>query len=74
MKIKKVSVEYIESGTFVGGEEDCSLAGIKRGDDCFVLSHQELGKIQNAINAVFKDQSGDLEFVKYRIKEIMSRE
>lgn len=74
MKIKKVSVEYIESGTFVGGEEDCFLSGIKRGDDCFVISHQELGKIQNAIDAVFKDESGDLEFVKYKIKEIMSRE
>lgn len=72
MKIKKISVEYIESGTFVGGEEDCFLAGIKRGDDCFVISEKELIKIEHALKAIFEDESGDLEFVKYKIKEIMS--
>lgn len=28
--------EYIESGTFVGGEEDASIAGIKCGGECVI--------------------------------------
>lgn len=35
---KMVEVEYLESGTFQGGEEQCFTAGIKSGDECVVLS------------------------------------
>lgn len=38
MRIKTVEVEYIESGTFQGGEEDTSKAGIAHGEDCLVVS------------------------------------
>lgn len=38
MKIKSVEVEYLESGTFVGGEEDTSNAGIERDETCYVVS------------------------------------
>lgn len=33
-----ITVEYIESGTFVGGEEDVFNANIKTGDECVVMS------------------------------------
>lgn len=36
MKDIKIPVEYIESGTFCGGEEDC--VGLKNLEECFVVS------------------------------------
>lgn len=34
-----IPVEYIESGTFVGSEEDCYNAEIKAGDTLYVTRH-----------------------------------
>lgn len=36
--MKHAEVEYIESGTFQGGEEDVFTAGIKYGEKCVVLT------------------------------------
>lgn len=35
-----VEVEYIESGTFCGGEEDCFNAEIESGAECVVLKKE----------------------------------
>lgn len=39
--MKHVDVEYIESGTFVGGEEDTYEAGIKHGEACVVVTKED---------------------------------
>jgi hypothetical protein len=47
MKIKSVEVEYIESGTFQGGEEDTSNAGIKYNETCYVVSKETLDYLKD---------------------------
>ncbi len=44
-KPKIVEVEYIESGTFQGGEEDVCTAGIERDETCIVMSKKEYEKL-----------------------------
>lgn len=41
VRLAGVEVEYIESGSFAGGEEDVDLAGIKRGEVCMVIKVKE---------------------------------
>jgi len=48
----EVPVEYIESGTFVGGEEDVYLAGIKRRDQVFVVKQSVRTEIPRANEAI----------------------
>lgn len=54
----KVEVEYLESGTFVGGEEDCFNAEISSGETCYVIKkaeydrvHKELKELRDKNNA-----------------------
>ena len=75
--MKHVKVEYIESGTFQGGEEDTSKAGIKYGEDCIVISkknyklllqqNRERLKIREFI---YGSLDGDLDFIKYQIGQL----
>lgn len=44
-------VEYIESGTFQGGEEDVFLAGIKRGQECIAMSKEYFEALQDVVRA-----------------------
>lgn len=39
-----VEVEYLEKGTFQGGDEDCSLAKIKPGDEYLVFKKSALAQ------------------------------
>lgn len=41
MKPNFVEVEYIESGSFQGSEEEVYLAGIKYGEICVVLKKKD---------------------------------
>lgn len=50
-KSQLVSVEYIEKGCFQGGEEDCSLANIKSGDECFVISKNLFDALKSVVEA-----------------------
>jgi hypothetical protein len=43
--MKHVEVEYIESGTFVGGEGDVFDAEIKYGEECVVLKKKDFEKL-----------------------------
>ena len=45
-KIKYVECEYIESGTFQGGEEDVSIARIKYGEDCVAMSKKQFDSLE----------------------------
>jgi len=47
MKIKSVEVEYIESGTFQGGEEDVFKAKIEYGETCYVVSKSTLDYLKD---------------------------
>lgn len=38
IKSTSVEVEYVDSGAFQGGEEDCSTHGLTRAKDCLVYS------------------------------------
>jgi len=46
--MKTVEVEYIESGTFQGGEEDVSRAKIEYGETCFVVRKKDLDEWKKA--------------------------
>lgn len=47
-----VEVDYIESGTFQGGEEDVSTAGIQYDETCYVLRERNLRRIHNWLSAL----------------------
>ena len=57
MKTKYVSVEYIESGTFVGGEEDCFNAEIEQNKEYVVISKSDFVRMKKELK-----QSGCVEF------------
>jgi hypothetical protein len=70
--IKTVLVDYIESGTFVGGEENAFVSGIKIGEQCVVLKEEDYELLLIAAkfakkakkvlkNIVDQDESIDLE-------------
>jgi hypothetical protein len=50
IRIKTVSVEYIENGTFCGGEDQTSAAGIKRGEICVVLRKKDYERLRKMAN------------------------
>lgn len=50
--MKTVEVQYIESGTFVGGEEDTSNADIERGEDCLVIKKESLSELQELAKTI----------------------
>ena len=77
-KIKVVSVEYVESGTFVGGEEDCFNADINNHSNYLVIKDTDFRDIQNGANKYCKilhlltnDESGDLEFIRHQVLKIV---
>lgn len=47
--MKTVEVEYIESGTFQGGEEDVFTAGIKYDETCIVLKKKDFTAMKSEI-------------------------
>lgn len=47
--MKKAHVKYIDSGAFQGDEEDVSLADIKRGEECVVVSKKTWKEIQESL-------------------------
>jgi predicted GNAT family acetyltransferase len=49
---KVIQAEYIESGTFVAGEEDVYLAGIESGDECVVLKKADYDKLKKQKNQI----------------------
>lgn len=51
---KHVEVEYIESGTFQGGEEDVSKANIDYGEDCIVIKKVDFEKLRDMSDAIAK--------------------
>lgn len=75
--IKHVKVEYIESGTFQGGEEDVSKAGIEYGEDCIVISKSTFKNLKKSqVNYekikgfIVDDSTGDIDFIKFQIKNL----
>lgn len=44
-----IKAEYIESGTFVCGEEEVFHAGIKPGDEAIILSQEEFNENVNML-------------------------
>lgn len=49
-RIKHVKVEYIESGSFQGGEGDVSIAKIEYGEKCIVLKESTFQAMKDEIN------------------------
>lgn len=49
---KPIEVEYIESGTFQGGEEDVFTAGIKYGETCVVLTKKDFALLKASHQAI----------------------
>jgi len=47
-----IPVEYIENGTFVGGEEDCFNDDIKTGDTCYVITQEYKNKLDRFLDAI----------------------
>ena len=77
MKIKHVKAEYIESGTFQGGEEDTSKAGIEYGEECIVISKANFKLLKNGLENykklrefILEDETGDIDFIKFQMKEL----
>jgi hypothetical protein len=75
--MKTVNVECIESGTFVGGEEETYDAGIEVGDVCVVMRKEDYKSLKTTANnykklkkILFEDESGDLEFVKSAARKL----
>jgi hypothetical protein len=75
--IKYVSVEYIESGTFQGGEENVSEAGIEYGEECVVISKANFKKLKEfekdyktIRGFVINNAEGDIDFIKYQIAQL----
>ena len=58
--MKKVEVEYIESGAFASSEEDCFLAGIEYNSDCVVLKKEDFESVTEAL----KESARLLEFLR----------
>jgi hypothetical protein len=50
--MKNMLVEYIESGTFVGGEEDAFDLGIESGEECVVIPKRTWDKLQNFLGSM----------------------
>jgi hypothetical protein len=44
---KSITAEYIESGTFQGGEEDVSKAGIEYGEEVVILKKAEYERLKD---------------------------
>lgn len=70
--IKTLTVEHWNRGEFITrGDEPC-VGFPTDGAEYVVLSKKDFEKLQQSMSAIFEDESGDLEFVKYKIKEVMS--
>jgi len=69
-KIKSVEVEYIESGTFCGGEEDVFNAGVERGETCVVIKKGDFLNLKKALKLIQDDETGDFEFCKHQIEKL----
>lgn len=54
MKIIPLEVEYIESGTFQGGEEEASIAGIEMGEDYIVIREAKFKELKKACEAAYE--------------------
>lgn len=52
--MKTVEVEYIESGTFQGGEEDVFTAGIKYDESCIVVRKKDFARLDASFKAIQK--------------------
>ena len=79
-KIKVVSVDYIESGTFVGGEEDCYNADINKEEPYVVIKEIDYALLQitankyvKILNLLAQDESGDLDFIKFKVDKDFGR-
>ena len=77
--IKTVSVEYIESGTFQAGEEDCGRAGINSEDIIYVVIKEidyaalqiNANKYVKILKVITEDETGDIDFIKHSINKII---
>lgn len=49
---KPVEVQYIESGSFQGGEEDVFTSGIEYDKTCYVIRKENLQRIHNWLSAL----------------------
>lgn len=50
--MKTVQVQYIESGTFQGGEENVFNARIEYDEDCIVVKKGDFKRLVAALNAI----------------------
>jgi hypothetical protein len=73
-KIKHTKAEYIESGSYQGGEEEAWDIGVRSGDDCVVMKEAEFQKIELIFRLIENDDSGDFEFIKHQIGKILTGE
>jgi hypothetical protein len=73
-KIKHTKAEYIESGSYQGGEEEAWNLGVRSGDDCIVMPEAEFRKIELIFRLIESDDSGDIEFIKHQIRKILAGE
>lgn len=56
--MKTVLVEYLESGTFIGGEEDSFTARIEPGEVCVVLKKKDFDALTGARKCTCDDSTG----------------
>ena len=59
MNNQPLVVEYIESGTYQGSEEEAGHAGIERGEECIVMHKDNYNAMRSALTKIseFEDES-----------------
>lgn len=74
-----VSCEYIESGAFQGGEEDCFSADMGSGEPCVAMKRATYRKMSAALRAIKEyvafgaKTSSDRDLFESKFREIIKR-
>ncbi len=67
MTMKVVAVEYVESGTFQGGEEDVFAAEIEYGETCAVMSQKSYDELRVELDRLYAIEA---KLIENSLKEI----
>jgi hypothetical protein len=68
--MKTVEVIYIESGTFVGGEEDVYLAKIGYDEACYVVKKKPFNEAKKRLKKRLKNAEGNLRIIGDKVREM----
>lgn len=69
--IKTLKVEHWNRGEFIAREDDLTDDFPTKGAEYIVIKEKDFNKLVKFIEVILEDCSGDLEFVKYKVKKIL---